>query len=444
MPLSDAKLRALKPKTTPYKLADYEGLYVLVSPSGSKLWRLAYRFGGKQNALALGAYPSVSLSAARALRDEVKAALARGENPAVTKKLNRIRSASNQNNTFGVVAAEWFSMNQTRWVTSYAVRLKARLDDDLLPALEHRPIAEIEPLEVLDAIRKIERRDAIEMAKRVMQMAGAIFRYGVATGRCDRDPTSDLKGALKPAAAVKHRSAMPAAELGGFLRQLEAYDGEPATRIALELILLTFVRTAELRFARWDEFEELDGALPLWRIPAEHMKRRRVHLVPLAPQAVALLRELKRTSRSPLLLPAATKTAVISENTLIYALYRLGYHGRATVHGFRSTASTVLNEHQFNRDWIEMQLAHFDGSVRGIYNAAEWLPGRRDMMCWWADHLDELRRTGAADGAKAAAAGLAATGGTRGRGRRLIKSADSVFRDFCARYRSSSPVGFDD
>src|SRR5665213_2814741 len=227
------------------------------------------------------------------------------------------------------------------------------------------------------------------MAKRVMQMASAIFCYGVATARCTQDQTAGLKGALRPAKSPKHRAGMPASELPKFMAKLESYDGDKITKLSLKLLALTFVRTAEIRFAQWNEFEGLDGAEPIWRIPAERMKMRRPHLVPLAPQAVAVLAELREHSgKNGYLFPAATKIGVMSENTMLFALYRMGYHSRATVHGFRATASTVLNENQFNRDWIEMQLAHFSGGVRGVYNAAEWLPRSSKMMCWWADFLD--------------------------------------------------------
>lgn len=394
MPLSHAKLRTLKPGDRPQKVSDSGGLHILVTPKGGRLWRFSYRHAGRQKLLALGAYPLVSLAEARAARDAAKRQLLAGVDPSLARKDDERRRRLTSENSFRAVADEWFRLRQKRWVLSYSSRLRSRLDDDLLPYLGARPIAEIEPLEVLEVIRRIERRDAIEMAKRVMQMAGAIFRYGVATGRCPRDPTQDLKGALQEPGPVKHRSALAAAELPTFLRRLEAYDGDPTTRLALELIVLTFVRTAEARFAHWSEFENLDGEEPLWRIPGERMKMGRPHLVPLAPQAVAVLRELARYSgRSRWLLPAATRTGVISENTLIYALYRMGYHGRATVHGFRATASTMLNEQEFNRDWIEMQLAHADGGVRAVYNAAQWLAGRRRMMAWWADHLDSARNS---------------------------------------------------
>jgi len=397
MALSDAKLRALKPNQAPYKVSDGEGLYVLVSPNGSKLWRWAYRFQGKQKTLALGQYPAVSLLGARRSRDAAKDLLTAGTDPAAERKAERRKKSVVAGNTFESVANEWFDANHARWVESYSSRLRSRLDDDLLPALGRRPIAEIEPLDVLDAIRKIESRGAVEMAKRIMQMASAIFRYGVATARCGRDPTVDLKGALKPSGPAKRRTALPAAELSGFMTKLDTYDGDATTRLGLKLMVLTFVRTAELRFAGWREFEDINGSEPLWRIPAERMKMRRPHLVPLAPQAVNTLRELKRHSgKAGVLFPAQTRSGVMSENTLLFALYRMGYHSRATVHGFRATASTVLNEHHFNRDWIEQQLAHSDSSVRGVYNAAEWLRDRRKMMCWWADYLDRHRARQAA------------------------------------------------
>jgi len=393
MPLTDAKLRSLKPAEKPQKLSDGGGLHVLVTPGGSRLWRLAYRFGGKQKLLALGKYPDVSLADARLAREIARKQLDEGEDPSATRKAEKRRKEIAAGHTFESVADEWFEAQKHRWVASYSERLRRRLDGDLLASLGKRPIAEIEPIEVLDVVRAIERRDAIEMGRRVLQMASAIFRYGVATSRSQRDPTADLRGALKAREPAKRRSALPASALPQFLEKLETYDGDTSTRLALHLALLTFVRTAELRFAGWSEFENLDGAEPLWRIPPERMKMRRAHLVPLAPAAVEVLRQLKSLSgKSPQVFPADTRSGVISENTMLYALYRLGYHGRATVHGFRSTASTILNEHHFNRDWIEMQLAHADGSVRAIYNAAEWLSGRRQMMNWWADYLDDARR----------------------------------------------------
>ena len=294
--------------------------------------------------------------------------------------------------TFAEVANEWFVNNSPRWARSYSLRLRGRLDCGLLKVFGRRPLSEIGPMEVLEAVRSIEKRDALETARRVLRIAGAVFRYGVATGRCQRDPTQDLKGALKPARPVRNRASLTAKELPAFLKALEGY-GDTRTRLALELIILTFVRTSELRFAAWSEFEDLDGPQPLWRIPADRMKMRRPHLVPLPPQAVTVLRKVRTMGGdSELLFPAKTSRGVICENTLLFALYRMGYRGIATVHGFRSTASTILNEAQFNRDWIETQLAHCDGSVRGVYNSAQWLPGRRKMLVWWAEYVDRVRK----------------------------------------------------
>lgn len=394
MPLFDGQIRAFKAGPKPRKHSDASGLHLLVTPGGKKLWRYAYRFAGKQKLLALGEYPLISLSRARQARDDAKRLLAEGADPGEARKTEKRRVRMAARDTFAAVADEWFENNEPRWVEGYAERLRSRLDADLLPRLGRRPISEIEAIEVLEVIRAIERRGAVEMARRVLQMASGIFRFGVATSRCTRDPTVDLRGALRAQAAPQRRTALPVSELPDFLAKLEGYNGEPVTRLALKLIVLTFVRSSELRFAQWSEIEST-AAGALWRIPAERMKMRRPHLVPLAPQAVDVLRELRRFSgRSPFILPAATGAGVMSENTMIYALYRLGYHGRATVHGFRSLASTVLNEHQFNRDWIEAQLAHSDAGVRGIYNAAEWLPGRREMMCWWADYVDDAERRG--------------------------------------------------
>jgi integrase len=318
-----------------------------------------------------------------------------GRDPLLVRKRDKLRRRIANGHTFRDVAEEWFANNEAKWVESYSSRLRARLEEDLFPALGNMPISDIEPIEVLAVIRRVEQRGAVEMAKRVMQMAGAIFRYGVATSRCMRDPTADVRGALKAPAPVKHRSALAASELPEFLYRLDNYTGDPATKAALKFILLTFVRTNELRMARWVEFEDVLGPAPLWRIPADRMKMRQPHLVPLAPQAIEALQEMRRYSgRSPFVLPAPTREGVISANTMICAIYRLGYHSRATVHGFRSTASTVLNEAQFNRDWIEMQLAHSENTVRSIYNAAEWLPGRRQMMLWWADFVDRAAAAG--------------------------------------------------
>jgi integrase len=409
MPLTDSKLMSLgaahaavpAADRKPRKVTDSEGLYILLHPSGSMLWRLAYRFDDKQKVLALGRYPDVSLPKARKAAVDARALIADGRDPSVERKRAKVRAkTAAMDSTFRVVAEAWFKARKGKWVKSYSNRLRSRLDDDLLPSLGDLKIATIEPVEVLDCIRRIEQRGAPEMARRVLQMAGNIFRFGLATGQCARNPAADIRDALASPKPVKHRPSLKPADLPEFMRRLAHYDGGERTRLGLELVAHTIVRTSELRFAHRDEFENLDTPKALWRIPAERMKMRRDHLVPLSPRAAEIVKRLLvLTGNKPLLFAADTKSGVISENTLIYAVYRMGYHSRASVHGFRSTASTVLNEHEFNRDWIEMQLAHNEGSVRSIYNAAEWLSGRRLMMNWWSTYLEHLMAGRNPDGA---------------------------------------------
>lgn len=395
--LSDTAVRALKPRPSAFKVTDGAGLLLFVSPSGSKLWRFAYRFGGKQSQIALGAYPLVSLAEARERRDVYRKALAEGRDPARVKREVERKAAASEVRTFEFVAKRWFALRKTGWTKDYAERVWARVEGDLISQFGTVPIAEVDTTDVLRALRKIEARGALEMAKRVKQYIDDIFKYARSERWVSENPADDLYRALAKSPPKKHRAALKPGEMAEFMGKLAALDGRPLTRLALRLTLLTFVRTSETRFALWSEFEDLDGPEPLWRIPAERMKMRHEHLVPLSRQAVATLEELRALRlRSPLIFPAATKDRVISHNTMIYALYRMGYHGRATVHGFRGTASTVLNENGFNGDWVERQLAHSEqDEVRASYNAAEWLPQRRRMMQWWADWLDAQSARGA-------------------------------------------------
>ncbi|MCG5236284.1 tyrosine-type recombinase/integrase [Xanthobacter oligotrophicus] len=401
MPLSDIAVRNAKGRDKAFKLSDGGGLFLQVNPDGGRLWRMAYRFDKKQKLLAFGVYPDVSLADARKRREAAKALLAKGVDPGQAKKADKRASALNSSRTFEAIGREWFALKLPGWVPSYSDRLMSRLEADVFPALGSRPIADIEPPEVLEVIRKVETRGAIELAKREMQVIGQIFRFAIASGRAKRDPTQDLRGALKSPGRQKHHRALPREDLPDFLKVLDAYDGEPMTKLALKLMVLTFVRTTELRAARWSEFEGLDGPEPLWRIPPERMKMRFEHLVPLSPQSVAVLQELRPLAgRSPQLFPSPSKEGFMSNNTMLFAMYRMGYHGRATVHGFRGVASTWLNEAGYHPDWIERQLAHDErDEVRGAYNSAQYLAGRRQMMCDWADFLDGLRRGGSNTGA---------------------------------------------
>jgi integrase len=332
----------------------------------------------------------VPLIEARRRREAAKQQLASGVDPGIAKKDEKRAIRLSAANQFEGVAREWFAARLKSWVPSYSERLIRRLEADIFPVIGMKPISSIEPMEVLSAVRAIEDRGAIELAKRLLQVTGQIFRFAIVTGRAKRDPTQDLRGALQSPGPKKHRAALKAVDLPSFIRAVESYAGDRSTALGLKFILHTFVRSSEARFATWREFEGLDGSKPLWRIPADRMKARTEHLVPLSPQALEILRELQSLcGKSDFVFPSPGKRGVISENTWIYAIYRMGYHSRITVHGFRGTASTILNEHGFNRDWIERQLAHAErNNVRAAYNSAEWLQDRRSMMEWWSNYLE--------------------------------------------------------
>jgi integrase len=398
MPLTDAAIRAAKPSPSPFKVSDGGGLHLLVQPNGARLWRLAYRFAGKQKTLALGSYPTIGLAKAREGREKAKRLLADGIDPGAQKRRDRLAAKISADTTFKAVALEFISDRRHALTPLYADQILRRLEADIFPSLGSRPIAEIDAPELLDTLRKVEKRGALEQAKRLRQTCGQIFRYAVVTSRAKHDPSAALKGALKPKGRQRHHTAMPRQDLPGFLRMIDGYYGEPRTGLALRLIVQTMVRTTELRAARWEEFENLDGDEPLWRIPADRMKARFEHLVPLSRQAVAALKELRAlpgAKAEGFLFPSPSREGCMSNNTMLYALYRLGFHGRATVHGFRGVASTLLNEAGFDDDWIERQLAHDErDEIRGAYNSAQYLPGRRAMLQWWSDWLDQIKETG--------------------------------------------------
>jgi integrase len=394
MPLKDTHIRNAKPSKKPYKLSDGGGMYLLIKPDGARYWRLDYRFAGKRRTLALGIYPIVSLSSARSRREDARSLLAKGADPGVAKKASKRIAKLTSENTFEAIAREWIDNQRNRLATRYSALLLARLEADIFPQIGPRPITEIDTAELLATLRKVEKRGVIETARRLRQLCGEVFRYAIVTGRAKHDPSADLRGALKSPGRPRGHKAMPMDEVPTFMHALAAYDGDARTRLALRLMVLTFARTTELRAARWSEFENLDGNEPVWRIPAERTKMKREHLVPLAPRALAILRELgglPGSDASPFLFPSASREGCMSNNTMLYALYRLGYHSRATVHGFRAMASTALNEMGFRPDVIERQLAHQEkNAVRASYNRAEYLSERRAMMNQWADYLDTI------------------------------------------------------
>jgi integrase len=390
MPLRDIEVRNAKLGDKPRKLTDERGLYLLINQAG-KYWRFDYRFNKKRKTLALGTYPDVPLALARERRDVARSLLASGVDPGAHRKAQKAAAAGRDASSFETVAREWFAKFSPNWVASHASKILLRLENDVFPWLGERPIAEITAPDILACLRRIEQRGAIETAHRVLQNCGQVFRYAVATGRATRDPCVDLRGALPPVKQRHHPSITDPTEIGKLLRAIEGYQGSFITKCALQLAPLVFVRPGELRKAEWAEFD-LDQVE--WRIPAEKMKMREVHIVPLATQAVAILRDLQKlTGAGRYVFPGArTNGRPMSENTINAALRRLDYgSSELTGHGFRSMASTLLNEQGWHRDAIERQLAHGErNTVRAAYNYAEHLPERRLMMQSWADFLTHL------------------------------------------------------
>jgi integrase len=391
--LTDAQIRQAKPRERDYKLSDYEHLYLLIRPNGAKLWRLGYRFGGKQKSLALGAYPTVGLANARDRRDAARKLLSDGKDPGVQRKLEKIAAAAG-GNTFRDVAEELMAKQEREGRAEQTIKKNRWLLEPAFETFGTRPVGEVTAPELLHALRKFEQRGRYESARRMRTVAGMVFRYAIATGRATRDISVDLRGALTTP-KVQHRPAITEPnEVGALLRAIDGYSGQPTTRFALQLTALVFVRPGEIRHARWREF---DLPAAVWRIPAETMKMDRPHRVPLARQAIAIIRELhKITGQGEFLFPAITSVRrPMSENTLNAALRRLGYtKDQVTAHGFRTTASTILNQmSRWSADAIERQLAHQEeDDVRKAYmHAAEFWSERVEMMQAWADYLDRLR-----------------------------------------------------
>lgn len=392
--LTEVQIRAAKPREKPYKLFDERGLFLLIAPGADsyrgRLWRLRYRYAKVEKLLSLGNYPDISLKRAREKRDEARRLLAEGIDPSARRKSDQQAKSE----TFEVIAREWLEM---RAKTSAAITMqKARwLLEMIFPRIGKRPIREITAPELLSALRRIESRGHHETAHRAKQKCGQVFRYAIVTGRAERDVTADLRGALVPVVSQNHAALTDPAEVGALLRAIDSYEGQPITAAALKLAPLVFVRPGELRGAHWSEFD-LDNAE--WRIPAERMKMGEQHIVPLSRQAVAILRELRELTGGggfgELVFPSLLSLdRPMSNNTVNTALRRLGYtKEQMTGHGFRSMASTLLNEQGFPPDVIELQLAHAErNKVRAAYNKAQRLAERRKMMQVWSDYLDGLR-----------------------------------------------------
>jgi len=395
--LTDIKVKKAKGGITPdgretskrYKMGDSRGLYLEVSPNGGKWWRLKYRFDGKEKRLSLGVYPDISLKDARERREELRRQIANGIDPAIVRKEEKEIAADK--NCFETVAREWHSKFSANWTEGHTNRTLIRIENDVFPWLGKRNINEITSPDLLVVLRRVEDRGAIETAHRINQICGQIFRYAIATGRAERDIAADLRGALPPTRVKHHSSITEPKQVGELIRAINSYGGSFVTAVALKLSPLLFVRPGELRQAEWDE---IDFENREWRIPAEKMKMREVHIVPLCTQAIRLLNELKAlTGKGKYLFPSnRTVTRPMSNNTINASLRRLGYtKEEMTAHGFRSMASTILNEQGWNRDAIERQLAHSEkDGIRAAYNYAQYLTERKEMMQWWADYLEKL------------------------------------------------------
>ena len=389
MSLNDLICKNAKPKAKEYKLADGEGLYLLVKPNGTRCWRMKYRFAGKERKLAIGIYPEVSLVDARDKRRDARELLAEGTDPSQAKKQEKRMVSIREQNSFEAVAREWHENNLHTWTKKHGEDILHRLERDIFPEIGKRPIAEIAALELLDAFKKIEKRGAHELAHRTLQYCTRIFRYAILTARSDRNAASDLKDALKPVVHT-HYTALDVKDLPAFLKSLENNKARlyEITCLAVKMLLLTFVRTSELIKAKW---EEIDEASATWMIPAERMKMRRPHIVPLSKQVLAILQELKQfRGESDYIFPNQTKRGeTMSNNTVLGAIKRIGYKEKTTGHGFRALAMTAIKENlHYRHEVIDRQLAHArENKIVAAYDRAEFLAERRKMMQEWADFV---------------------------------------------------------
>ncbi|CDH32512.1 tyrosine-type recombinase/integrase [Xenorhabdus bovienii] len=393
MKLTARQVDTAKPKDKPYKLADGGGLYLLVNPNGSRYWRLKYRIAGKEKLLALGVYPAVSLAEARTKRNDAKKALADGNDPVEEKKAEKTARFFAVNNSFESIAIEWYEHKCPNWSEGYARNILSSLKQDIFPYIGTRAITDIKPTDMLAVLRKMEQRGVLDKLKITRQTCRQVFTYAVITGRAEYNPVTDLTSALQPP-KQNHLPHLSVNQIGDFLQALGSYKGSSITRLATRILMLTGVRTIELRESEWTEFDLDKG---IWQIPAERMKMRRPHIVPLPHQVKSYLIKLHAlTGKGKYVFPGrSNKNKPMGKTAINHAIKRLGYDGEATGHGFRHTMSTILHEQGYNTAWIETQLAHVDkNSIRGTYNHAQYLEGRRDMLQWYADYMGVLEQGG--------------------------------------------------
>jgi integrase len=391
--LSAIQVRNAKPKAKPYKITDGKGLFLHIAVSGKKTWRYRYELAGTESTFVIGEYPMVTLEAARAERMSLRELVRAGINPADQRRRERLDQIKakeaeklSRENTFEAIAREWHHLQRDRWTKEHSNSVIATLKHDVFPIIGDMPVDQVDPPRILEVIRAIEKRGAIEIAKKTLQRLSAVFRYAVQTGRATFNPASDMKGVLK-SRKVKHHSMIKPEELPDFLDALRVSDIHTTTKLAIQFTILTASRSGEVRGATWDEIEI---EKQLWSIPAKRMKMKSPHTIPLSSYAMAIINRLKILyGDSGLIFPGIHyPEKPLSENTMLYALYRIGYHSKATMHGFRALFSTICNESGFNPDAIERQLAHRESnSVRAAYHRSEYLPERIEMMEWWAKYL---------------------------------------------------------
>jgi integrase len=390
MALTEMALKNLKPKVKPYRVTDSGGLCVDVMPTGGKLWRWRYYFQGKPQMLALGKYPATGLAEARRLRDEARTLVDAGKHPTREKKAQKLRKAHEGANTFEAVARRWLSMKESNLNAKYAKQSLTRMEQHVFTEIGDLPLVEITIPDVVRVVEKIAKRGTVETAKRMKQIIGQVFRYAAQRGLCTHNPAADLRDIL-PTVEEKHHACIPPSELPTLLKAMKAYKGDKLTVGAMELLALTFVRTGELIGAKW---EEIDWNRAEWHIPKERMKMKRPHVVPLSRQALAIFKDLHTITgdKAHIFHSTSSKSLHISNGAVLMALRRMGYQGKMTGHGFRSMASTTLNEQGYAPDVIERQLAHEDADkIRSAYNHAEYMLERKKMMQDYADYLDNVQ-----------------------------------------------------
>ncbi|WP_311749355.1 tyrosine-type recombinase/integrase [Proteus terrae] len=390
MKLTDMAIKKAKPREKVYSLGDGNGLSLIVEPNGSKGWRFRYQFNGKSKMISLGIYPVITLNEAREKRDNARKLVANGTDPSEARKAERDRDSGKSDSTFKKITLEWFNGRKDRWSEGYRDDMMEAFENDVFPYIGDRPIAEIKPLELLELLSIMEKRGVTEKLKKVRQRCGEVWKYAIITGRAEYNPAPDLASAFIPHQRENYPYLL-ADELPEFLSSVDKYQGSQIVRTALNILMLTGLRPGELRKSEWSF---IDFESRTWKLPEKIMKMGRVHVVPMSDQVISLLRQIQPISGDyQYIFPSRTNHKKhLSEMAINTMIGRMGYRGRATGHGFRHTMSTILHEKGFNTAWIELQLAHVDkNSIRGTYNHALYLEGRREMMQWYADYIDELR-----------------------------------------------------